>query len=104
MKRLQIVFAVVASALLPMPALAADSPKKLGDRGPFEISVTVTDKSDELFDSWDRPTGKPFGVEPIKSALRGKLLSAVVLFKGCKPVSSGNCNAVMDITAYDPEL
>jgi hypothetical protein len=99
---LQIVLALVALAALPIPSLAADSPKGLGDRGPLEVSVTVTDKGNELFDSWDRPTGKPFGVEPIKSAPRGKFLSAVVLFKGCTPVSSGNCNAVMDIVAYDP--
>lgn len=82
--------------------MAADSPKGLGTHGPLEISVAVTDKGNELFDAWDHPTGKPFGVKPIESAQRGKFLSAIVMFKGCTPVSSGNCNAVMDIVAYDP--
>ncbi len=70
---------------------------------PFEVNLTVTEKGNELFNSWDRPTGKPFNVEPVKVASRGKFLSAVVLFKGCKPDASGNCNATMDIVAYDPK-
>lgn len=102
MKRLGNVLVLVGSAMLPILSLAADSPKSLRDRRPLEVSVTVTDKGNELFDAWDRPTGKPFGVESIKSARRGKVLAAVVLFKGCTPVSSGNCDAEMDIVAYDP--
>lgn len=102
MRRLPILLVLVVLAALPIPSSAADSPKSLKHRGPLEISVTVTDQGNELFDSWDRPTGKPFGVEPIKSAPRGKFLSAVVMFKGCAPSSSGSCNAMMDIVAYDP--
>jgi hypothetical protein len=102
MKPSQIILAVVASAALPISSLAADAPQNLADRGPLQIVLTVTDKGNELFDSWDHPTGKPFGVEPIKSASRGQFLSAVVLFKGCMPDSCGNCNAVMDVVAYDP--
>ena len=71
--------------------------------GTFEISVTVTEKGKQLFDSWDNSTGKPFNVEPVKIAPRGKFLSAVVLFKGCKADSAGNCNVDMDIMAYDPD-
>ncbi len=69
----------------------------------FEISLVVTEKGKELFDSWDRPTGKPFSAEPVKVAPQGKFLSAVILFKGCKTDSSGNCNAEPDIVAYDPK-
>lgn len=68
----------------------------------FEISIHVTSKGDELFNNWDRPTGKPFSVQSIKVVRRGQFLSAVVLFKGCKPDVSGNCNALVDIIAYDP--
>lgn len=83
--------------------VAADPPKKSVATQPFEVALTVTAKGDELFNSWDHPTGKGFTVEPIKVASRGKFFSAVVLFKGCKPDASGNCNAVMDIVAYDPK-
>ncbi len=68
----------------------------------FEVHVVVTESGDQLFDTWDRGGGKPFSIEPVKLATRGKFLSAVVVFKGCKPDASGNCNAVMDIVAYDP--
>jgi len=83
--------------------MAVDAPKNTAGPEPFEVNLTVTEKGNELFNSWDRPTGKLFKVEPIKVASRGKFLSAVVLFKGCKPDISGNCNAVIDIVAYDPK-
>jgi hypothetical protein len=82
---------------------AADAPMKGDAPQPFEVNLTVTEKGGELFDSWARPTGKQFIVEPVNVAPRGKFLSAVVLFKGCKPDSAGNCNAVMRIVAYDPK-
>jgi hypothetical protein len=82
---------------------AADAPMKSVAPQPFEVNLTITEKGNELFDSWDHPTGKRFNIEPVKVAPRGRFLSAVVLFKGCKPDSAGNCNAVMDIVAYDPK-
>lgn len=99
MNRLVLFLALGASAT----AWAVDAPKSAAGPEPFEVNLTVTEKGNELFNSWDRPTGKPFKIEPIKVASRGKFLSAVVLFKGCKPDTSGNCNAVMDIVAYDPK-
>ena len=98
MNRLLLLVALVASA-----AGAVDVPNKSAQPQPFEVNLTITEKGSELFDTWDRPTGKPFNVEPIKVATRGKFLSAVVLFKGCQPDAYGNCNAVMDIVALDPK-
>ena len=83
--------------------MAADASKSEFAQGPFEVSIHVTSKGEELFNNWDRPTGKAFNVESLKVVPRGKFLSAVVLFKGCKPDRSGNCNAVVDIVAYDPK-
>jgi hypothetical protein len=68
----------------------------------FEITLVVTDRGGELFDSWDRTTGKPFSVKSIGTAKRGKFLSALVMFKGCKADGAGNCDADVDYTAYDP--
>jgi hypothetical protein len=82
---------------------AADAPPKAIDSATLVINLVVTEKGDVLFDSWDHPTGKPFSAEPIKVATRGKFLSAVIFFKGCKADRSGNCNAILDIIAYDPK-
>ena len=81
--------------------MAADAQSSSG-RSAFEISVVITDRGNAIFDAWDHPTGKSFNVDSIKVAPRGKFLSALVTFKGCKADKSGNCNADMDITAYDP--
>lgn len=69
----------------------------------LSLTVIVTAKGDELFRSWDQPSGKPFTAEPAGVVRRGQFLSAVVLFKGCKADAAGNCNVEMDITAYDPK-
>ena len=96
--RLEILF--VALVTWTFGAMADDSLNTFP--APFQINIYVTDKGNELFNNWDRPTGKDFSVGQIKVAPRGKFLSAVILFRACKPDSSGNCNAVVDIVAYDP--
>ena len=88
--------ATTASIGANMPAPAAPTAR-------LEISLVVTANGKELFESWERPTGKPFRVEPVKVAARGRFLSAVVLFKGCKPDAAGNCNIEVDFVAYDPK-
>ena len=103
MKRFRILRSLVTSAVFSSYGLAADALQKTAAAGPFEINLLVTENGDELFNSWDRPTGKPFNAVPVKVAPRGKFLSAVVLFKGCKADGSGDCNAELDIVAYDPK-
>ena len=93
---LALVAAAIASTVL------AQEPNTQGDGPTLSIDVIVTAKGDELFNSWDRPTGKPFSVVPVKVAQRGEFLSAVMLFRGCRPDTAGNCNVEMDITAFDP--
>jgi len=68
----------------------------------LKIDLIVTAQGRELFESWDNPNGKPFEIAPVKIAPRGRFLSAVVLFRGCKADASGNCNVALDIVAYDP--
>ena len=102
MKHVCILVSLATSAAFSCYGFAADAPKTNAIANPFEIHVVVTEHGNELFDSWDRPTGKPFNVVPVKVASRGQFLSAVVLFKGCKADGAGNCNAELDIFAYDP--
>lgn len=87
---------------MPVCGMAADPPPKTIRSAALEINVIVTEKGNELFDTWDKPTGRQFNVEPVKVASRGKFLSAVVLFKGCHADRAGDCNVDMDIIAYDP--
>ncbi len=69
---------------------------------PFQIQVIATENGKDVFEAWDRGDGKPFSIEPVKFAPRGKPLSAVVMFRGCQPDVLGNCNVVMNMVAYDP--
>jgi hypothetical protein len=100
MKRLLIVPALVASLACGRAIAADDVP--LTKPGEFEVHVVITDRGDEIFDAWDNPTGKPFTVDSIKTAPRGTFLSALVMFKNCRADKAGNCDAVVDIVAYDP--
>lgn len=96
------VIALIAASLCSQWIVAADAPLKDSTKG-FEISVVVTDQGNAIFDTWDNPSGKRFDVSAIKLAPRGKFLSALLMFKGCAPDTSGNCNADVDIIAYDPK-
>lgn len=97
----RIAIALAGAVALCQPVVAAEEQSK--GEAAFEVHVVVTDRGNAIFDTWDNPTGKSFSVDPIKIAPRGKFLSALVMFKNCKPDSAGNCNAVVDITAYDPK-
>jgi hypothetical protein len=104
MQRQRQLFIALAAAGIASGALAQGPTGKGGpDGSSLSINVVVTAKGEELFDSWDRPTGKPFPVVPVKVTKRGEFLSAIVLFKGCRPDTAGNCNVEMDITAFDPK-
>jgi hypothetical protein len=94
--------AIITASFCSQWLVAADAPSKDSSKV-FEISVVVTDRGNAVFDNWDKPTGKAFDVSPIKLAPRGKFLSALLMFKGCAPDKSGNCNADVDIIAYDPK-
>ena|SRR5258708_3348906 len=87
----------IAASTCSLCVAAAESPSE------FELSIVLTDKGSAIFDTWDRPTGKPFDVSGIKIAQRGKFLSALLMFKGCAADASGNCSADVDIIAYDPK-
>ena len=84
-------------------ALAGSAVAQGAEEPGLSLTVVVTANGKQLFDSWDRPSAKPFSVEPVGVASRRQFLSAVVLFKGCKPDTAGNCNVSMDITAYAPD-
>src|SRR5438046_2669929 len=100
MKHAPVLLTLVAS-LCAQVALADDAPSTR-DAPAFEVTVVITDRGNAIFKDWDFSTGKTFGVDSIKIAPRGKVLSALVLFKGCKADASGTCNADVDIVAYDP--
>jgi hypothetical protein len=85
---------VIGKAYAEPPGLLA--PNK------FVVEAMVIESSDELFDQWDHPDGKNFSIVPIKIAEREKPISAIIMFKNCRANSSSECNAIADITIYDP--
>jgi hypothetical protein len=72
-----------------------------GDAG-ISANLYVTAKGRELFHAWETNPAGGFSVVPVKVANRGEFLAAVIFFKECAVGPDGNCNAVVDITAYDP--
>jgi hypothetical protein len=90
------------ASLLSSLTLADLSASKAQESSGLEIQLIVTAEGRELFESWDNSGGKPFQVVPVTITPRGRFLSAVVLFRGCKADPSGNCNVELDIVAYDP--
>ena len=70
---------------------------------PLQATLVVTAHGQELFQSWENPTGEPFNVVPVKVAKRGVFLSAVVMFRDCAGDASGHCDVTVDLTAYDPQ-
>ncbi len=94
--------AIVVTTLGTGITLAAEPKDSSRKSEGLEIHLIVTAKGGELFRTWNNPTGRPFKIDPVKVAQRGPMLSAVVLFKGCKPDPAGNCDVDLDIVAYDP--
>jgi hypothetical protein len=93
---------LMLASLLSSLTLADLSASKAQESSGLEIQLIVTAEGRELFESWDNSGGKPFQVVPVTITPRGRFLSAVVLFRGCKADPSGNCNVELDIVAYDP--
>ena len=87
--------------LVPFLALVTLSSSEASDSA-ISADLYVTDKGRELFQAWETNPAGGFSVVPLKVAKRGEFLSAVILFKECTPGPDGNCDAVVDITAYDP--
>ena len=70
--------------------------------GGFSISLILTDKGRELFETWNKPATQPFTIRTLDIAPRSTFLTAIVMFSGCQKDESGNCNASVDYIVYDP--
>ena len=70
--------------------------------GKFGVELAFTDKPNELFAAWEKPTA---GVElsATETAVRGIPIMAVIFFTGCKPDARGMCNATVRFTSYTPD-
>jgi hypothetical protein len=101
-KRCAVSTLLMVTSILFSLFVAGGSASNAQEGSELEADLIVTAEGRELFNSWDKPTGKPFEIVPVKIAPRGKFLSAVILFRGCKADASGNCNVELDIVAYDP--
>ena len=65
-------------------------------------NLIVTAEGRALFEAWRTNPPDGFSIQPVEVVERGKFLTAAVLFTGCSANESGNCNALVDITALDP--
>lgn len=88
--------------LLPTVLLLVAAGQCHASESTLSANLLVTAKGRELFQAWETNPAGGFSITPVKVARRGEFLSAVVLFTGCAAGKDGNCNAVLDITAFDP--
>ena len=64
--------------------------------------LSITDKPDALFAAWEKPgAGVPVSITDV--AERGTPVVGVVLFTGCRPTESGNCNAQAVFQVFKPD-
>ena len=62
----------------------------------------LTDKPDELFASWEKPSpGVPVSITDI--AKRGEPIVGVVFFSGCEATPTGVCDLVGAFQVFKPE-
>lgn len=67
----------------------------------FGVQHLLTHEPDQLFADWAKPTeGVP--VATTNTAVRGQVVSSVLLFSGCKADARGYCDVAADIEIIDP--
>ena len=69
---------------------APDEPWRKRD-GPFLAMLFLTDQAEALYNRWNTEPGN-FATRNIHAAPPGTKVEAVVVFLGCEPDASGNCN------------
>lgn len=79
--------------------VAAPDPS-LASRNGFGIQIMITDDYDGFWKAWEGPT--PPQVSITNRTERGKPITAMLIFSGCKAGANGNCNLTADYTITAP--
>ncbi len=83
--------------------VVADEPWRKS-AGKFGAMLLLTSTPDKFFEQWSKPpspTYKP-NITTVSDARRGDTVVAVVLFIGCAPAKTGNCDAEVDYRVLNP--
>ena len=73
--------------------------KSVGDFGAF---LLITDKAEELFDSWNKP-GDLVPVSTTTQVKRNQVITIAIIFTGCQSDLKGKCNATVDYLILKPD-
>ena len=96
----------LAAALLLLPTAVPPARKPAvpgaAPQGKLDIRILVTAEPAKVFHPTKGPDGKYSQAQPVKVAPRNRPISALILFKDCKPDASGNCNVDVDIQGLTP--
>lgn len=72
-----------------------------GSQDGFTVRHVLTHEPDQLFADWAKPAkGAP--VNSTDKAVRGQIISSMLLFSGCKADAGGHCDVATDIEITDP--
>jgi hypothetical protein len=96
----------LAGALLLLPLLlAAQAPSKTPPttvlRGKFDVRLLATLEPEKVFRPASGPDGKMVPAAPATVVERGKIVTAVLFIKDCKPNTADNCDVVVDLQGID---
>lgn len=109
--RLLIALSFMSAALAWVGGTAADvwyrdgeqveDSESVNSEGDFGVQQWLTHDPDQLFADWNEPTeGVPLATT--NRAVRGQVVSSVIVFTGCKADAKGNCDVIADVTIFDP--
>jgi len=70
------------------------------DKGDFGAMILLTHDAERFYDDWQKP--KPPAITSTDTAERGKPITAVILFTGCR-ASDAKCDVRVDFTVLKPD-
>lgn len=73
--------------------------------GSLGAMILLTDKPQEFFEAWKRPPSPDYQpqLQSTASSHRGGNVASIIVFRGCKPDTNGNCDADVDFRLLRPD-
>ena len=68
----------------------------------FGAVLVLTDKEEDVFKRWEIPS-LVFDVTTTETIEKGKTITSLIFFSGCKEDAKGNCNVVANYKIWQPD-
>ena len=70
--------------------------------GDFGVHIVLTADDKKFRDGWNRSATPP-RLQSTNTVQRGAAISAMIIFHGCAPTRTGNCDATVDFALVAPD-